>query len=404
MLIVDEDECTGCRACERGCPFEAITIVDGIATINERCILCGICVNLCPVHAISIEREEVETDLSGWKGIMVWCELDADMEPREVVLELLGKARSLSHTTGDEVIVALPGPRGIERLGEGLIAQGADRVICLEHDLLKGYTTDAFANVLVAIIAEERPSVVLMGATINGRDLAPRLAARLGTGLTADCTDLTIDDEERLLQTRPAFGGNIMASIITPRTRPQMATVRPRVFRSPPPEESREGVVEKRGTTLRRSQVRTRVVDLIPDDQQEMRVEEARILVSVGRGVAKRDNLEIIKELAELLDATVSSSRSLVEMGWMPRSTQVGQSGKTVSPRIYIALGISGAVQHTVGMSSSDIILAINRDPEAPIFKVADLGIVGDVEEIVPALIRRLKMEGDQPPMTESSM
>lgn len=384
----------GCGACEGGCPFGAIKMEGDLPVVKENCTLCGICVNLCSYHAISLERAKIPPDSLGeWKDIMVWGEWEdrGGLKIREVVFELLGKARALSVTTDDRIVVAIAGPVGMEGPSEELFRYGADRVVYLEHELLDRYTTDGYANVLSALIADERPSVMLFGATVNGRDLAPRIAARLGVGLTADCTELTIDDGGELLQTRPAFGGNIMASILTPYTRPQMATVRPRVFKPPIPVNGRGGVVERRAVRLRRSSLRTDIVGSTSEEEGGAMIEEAEVLLSVGRGIASMDNLDMIRELAKELDATVSSSRSLVELGWMPPYLQVGQSGKIVTPRLYLALGISGAVQHLVGMNSSDFIVAINKDPEAPIFKVADLGIVGDVGEIVPVLLKKLR-------------
>ncbi|MFW9944337.1 MAG: electron transfer flavoprotein subunit alpha/FixB family protein, partial [Candidatus Sifarchaeia archaeon] len=237
-----------------------------------------------------------------------------------------------------------------------------------------------------------KPAIVLYGATSNGRDLAPRVAARMALGLTADCTGLDIDDERQLVQTRPAFGGNIMAEILCPYTRPQMATVRPNVFKPSEPDTSRTGEIEKVEIKIGANQVRTRVMDSVKEVVEGMKsVEEADVVVCSGRGIKDPSNLDLPKELAGLLDAAVGGSRPIVDLGWLPPTQQVGQSGRTISPRLYFALGISGAIQHCAGMSSSDIIVAVNKDPDAPIFEIADFGIVGDLFEIVPAVIDEIK-------------
>lgn len=385
----------GCRACEKGCPFDALIMIDDLPRVNDNCTLCGICVNLCAYQAMSIDRGiSQEISLEDWKNIMVWAQWeDRGDGPRikDVTLELLGKARGMAKTTNESAIAALAGPPGLEGLGEELFRYGADRVMYVEHELLERYTTDGYANALSFLISSEKPSVVLFGATVNGRDLAPRIAARLGVGITADCTELTIDDGGQLVQTRPAFGGNIMASILSPNTRPQMATVRPRVFKTSPPDNRRKGAIEKPEIKIARRSLRTEVVEEVGEEDADIRIEESEVLVSIGRGIISKDNLEMVRELAYELGATMSSSRTLVELGWMPPSRQVGQSGKTVTPKLYLALGISGAIQHLVGMSSADVVVAVNKDPDAPIFKVADFGIVGDVFEVVPAILRKLK-------------
>ncbi|NYT12523.1 MAG: electron transfer flavoprotein subunit alpha [Methanomassiliicoccales archaeon] len=395
MLIIDPEKCVGCRACEKGCPFDGLVMTDNLPQVLENCTLCGICVNLCEYHAISIDRHGGQVvSLEDWKAIMVWVEWeDRGNGPRikDVTLELLGKARGMVTTTKESVIAALAGPPGLEGLGEELFRYGADRVVYLENELLKRYTTDGYANALSYLISSDKPSVVLFGATVNGRDLAPRIAARLGVGITADCTELSIDDGGQLVQTRPAFGGNVMASILSPDTRPQMATVRPRVFKIPPPDDNRKGVIEIPEMKISRRSIRTEIVEEVREEKEDIRIEESKVLVSIGRGITNRENLEMVRELACELGATMSSSRSLVELGWMPPSSQVGQSGKTVMPKLYLALGISGAIQHLVGMSSSDVVVAVNKDPDAPIFKVADFGIVGDVFEVVPAILMKLK-------------
>jgi electron transfer flavoprotein alpha subunit len=273
---------------------------------------------------------------------------------------------------------------------ETLAHHGADRILCARHDLLGRYTTDGFTYVLAALIAEERPSIFLYGATLNGRDLAPRVAARLKLGLTADCTSLEIDENRQLVQTRPAFGGNIMASIISPFTRPQMATVRSNVFRAGCANPDRMVRPEEFPIKLNRGIIRTRIVEEILSCRQEECIEAAQVIVAAGRGCQNLANLDMLRELARELGGVLAGSRAIVELGWIPHTLQVGQSGTTVGPDLYIVIGISGAIQHMVGMSSSKKIVAINKDPDEPIFDIADLAIVGDALEIVPKLLEQL--------------
>ena len=281
---------------------------------------------------------------------------------------------------------------GDDRLAglERLCHQGADRVICCRHELLGRYSTDGFTTALSAVVAKEKPSVLLFGATPNGRDLAPRVAARLRLGLTADCTGLAIDEQGQLVQTRPAFGGNIMASIVTPYTRPQCATVRPNVFSAAEPDERRPVTIQDFPVNLSKAAIRTKVVEELPAAEFGEKIEEARILVSAGRGCGDPSNLDLVRRLAQRLGGTMAGSRAIVELGWIPHTLQVGQSGTTVGPDLYIAVGISGAVQHIVGMSSSKKIIAINKDPDAPIFKIADIGVVGDAQAILPKLLEAI--------------
>jgi len=241
--------------------------------------------------------------------------------------------------------------------------------------------------VLCALIAQNKPAVLLYGATPHGRDLAPRIAARMKLGLTADCTGLEIDGQNQLVQTRPAFGGNIMASIITPYSRPQTATVRPNVFAALQPDMARQAVIEEFPVTINKAAIRTRIIETIPTGSgTDVPIEDAPVLVAAGRGCGSADNLDVLRVIARRLGGTLAGSRAIVEQGWIPHTLQVGQSGTTVGPELYIAVGISGAIQHVVGMSSSKTVIAINKDPEAPIFKSADLGVVGDAQEIMPLL------------------
>jgi len=396
VIEIDLEKCIGCGLCVKACPFAAVLLKDKKAVIMENCTLCGACVTICPVEAITIERKRVDTSkLADYKGVWVYAE-QADGSLRTVALELLGKGRALADKLGEPLSAVLLGNH-VAELARELAAHGADKVYLAEHPALERYTTDAYTNVLSGVILQHSPNIVLFGATTNGRDLAPRVAARLHAGLTADCTGLDIDDKRQLVQTRPAFGGNIMASILTPYTRPQMATVRPNVFKPPKPDYSKEAVMEELKINVDPRAIRTKTVQTMKEVSAEATsVEEADLIVSCGRGLKSPDNLELVKQLAETLQATVGGSRPIVDAGWMPHHQQVGQSGKTVSPKLYIACGISGAIQHIVGMRTSDVIVAVNSDPEAPIFNVADFGIVGDLFKIIPALteeIKRVKVE-----------
>jgi len=273
-------------------------------------------------------------------------------------------------------------------------AYGADFVVRCQHKLLTEYSTDGFTQVLSALISGKKPSIVLYGATPHGRDLAPRVAARLKLGLTADCTGLEIDEQGQLVQTRPAFGGNIMASIITPFTRPQTATVRPNVFGIPEKDLERKAIAEDFPVVLSPSAIRTKVIERhYVENAGNESIADANVIVSGGRGCQKPENLNLLKRLADQLGGLLAGSRPIVEQGWIPHTLQVGQSGTTVGPQLYIAAGISGAIQHVVGMSSSKLIIAINKDSEAPILQVADLGVVGDALEIIPALSAMIDQE-----------
>jgi electron transfer flavoprotein alpha subunit/NAD-dependent dihydropyrimidine dehydrogenase PreA subunit len=394
MLKIDHEKCNACGLCVKSCPFGAIAVSHESAQANERCTLCGACVNVCPQAALTIERRQVPVEeLAQYRGVFVWAECesrDTRDVPKKVAYEILAQGRKMADQLGEQLCAVVLGNDRLSAL-ETLCHQGADRVLCCRHELLGRYSSDGFTNVLSAVIAKEKPSILLYGATPNGRDLAPRVAARMRLGLTADCTELGIDDQGQLIQTRPAFGGNIMATIVSPYTRPQTATVRPNVFAAAASDPTRPEVIEEVPVTLNKANIRTRLVEEIRLETDEEKIDEARILVSAGRGCQDQVNLDTIRKLARKLGGTLAGSRAIVELGWIPHSLQVGQSGTTVGPDLYIAIGISGAVQHVVGMSSSKKIIAINKDPDAPIFKIADLGIVGDALVIIPKLIEEIE-------------
>jgi len=392
MLLIDIDACIGCGLCEANCAFDAIHVVDGIAEVNENCTLCGACVDSCEVGALKIEgidREEKD-DLSTWSGIWVYAEYrHGRIAP--VTHELLGVGRKLA----DLKKVPLSAVLLTDKAGDvpaQLVSYGADKVYVVEDQTLAQFTDEAYGNALEDLARQYKPEVILAGATAIGRSFIPRVATSLKTGLTADCTQLDIQQEDgALLQTRPAFGGNIMATIASSKTRPQMATVRPLVMKANVPDPARQGEVIHCTIAPERLVSRVKVRNFVALEGDQDNLNEADIVVSGGRGLDGEKGFQLIAELAQLLDGAVAASRAAVDSGWMPYPHQVGQTGKTVSPKVYIACGISGAIQHLVGMQSSDTIVAINRDPHAPIFDVATYGVVGDVFEILPKLIEKIK-------------
>ena len=386
------EQCIGCTACVGTCPFGAIVMENDKAVITEACTACGACVDVCPVGAIIREQEEktVAVDKNLYKGVWVYIE-QVNGTIRNVSHELIGEGRKLANAMGQELAAVLIG-QDVAGLTKDIFASGADKIYLVEGPEFKHYSTDGYTITLTDLINTYRPSVILMGATNDGRDLGPRVACRVGTGLTADCTNLDIDEATGLVAwTRPAFGGNIMATILCPDHRPQMGTVRPKVFKRPEQDFSRTGEIITVASKVTPADIRTQLIKVIPVGNAVCNLEEAEFIVSGGRGMCKPENFTLIEELASVLGGAVGASRAAVDAGWIPAINQVGQTGKTVGPKVYIACGISGAIQHLAGMSSSDIVIAINKDPDAPIFKMADYGIVGDVLEVIPALIAEFK-------------
>jgi electron transfer flavoprotein alpha subunit len=390
-IAVNIERCTGCGQCIDSCPFTAIVMQEGKAFINEYCQFCRACMSICPEGAIIEIMEEGDiqkADISDYKGVWVFAE-QRDGMVASVAYELLGAGRRLADKLKAELSAVLFG--STEDQAKELIRWGADKVYHCKDSIFEKFNDEPYSQLLTNLVKTHKPEIVLAGATPIGRSFIPRVAARVRTGLTADCTALEIDgDSGNLLQIRPAFGGNIMATILCPNHRPQMATVRPRVMKRGEYNADRNGEIIPVSADNITS--RTKVLETIKEVSECMvNLQEADVIVAGGRGLGKPDGFKMLEELAEVLNGAVGASRAAVDEGWIPYSHQVGQTGKTVCPKIYIACGISGAVQHLVGMQSSDIIIAINKNPEAPIFNVATYGIVGDVYEVVPLLIKKFK-------------
>lgn len=329
-------------------------------------------------------------DINQYKNIWVFAE-QRHGKLMPVVVELVGEGRKLAKERGVQLNAVLLG-ENIEGMAKELVSYGVENVYTADHELLKNYTTDGYTNVISDAIHAHKPEIVLIGATHIGRDLAPRIASRVDTGLTADCTKLEIDTEDgKIKQTRPAFGGNIMATIVCPENRPQMSTVRPGVMDKADKDDSRTGKIVPLDFSIKKEDIRTEILEIVKSEKEIVSLVDANFIISGGLGLKTEAGFDLLKQLAEKLDGVIGSSRAAVDKGWIDHSHQVGQTGVTVKPNIYIACGISGAIQHLAGMNQSDVIIAINKDPMAPIFSVADYGIVGDLYEVVPQIIEQLE-------------
>jgi electron transfer flavoprotein alpha subunit len=414
-------KCIACGArCQAECKFDAVNMNDKgePIIINEKCVGCQRCVKICPAQALEIfftpeeqkilaelakqgasaaaaeEKKEPEdpraAKLKEYKGVWIFTE-HTEGKPAEVSWELLGVGATLAKARNTELCSIVIGEK-VEHLAKEAFTYGASKVYLVDDPVFHYYRTESYYKALVYLIGKYKPEIVLVGATGLGRDLAGAVATKLATGLTADCTGLSIDDKGFLLQTRPAFGGNIMATILTEFTRPQMSTVRPHVMPMPAKDPSRTGTIIRDTIPLKEQDIAAKVLEIIGDEKMDtVDVAAAEIIVSGGRGMCNTENYKILQELADELGGVVACSRAAVEAGWMPLERQVGQTGKTVRPKIYIACGISGAIQHLVGMQDSDVIIAINRDKTAPIFEAATFGIVGDLFKVVPAITAYVK-------------
>ncbi|MBM3702797.1 MAG: electron transfer flavoprotein subunit alpha [Actinobacteria bacterium] len=393
-IKVNEETCTGCNLCKKVCLYDAIEIVDGKAVINENCVFCGACIEVCKLNSIEITGlKEEQKDFSDYSGVCVYLEANGD-RIADVGFELVSEGKKLADQLGVKLSAVAIGS-SIEKSALEAFQYGLDKLYFIDSPVFSDNLDDIFAKALVQVITRYKPEIFLAGATWFGRTLIPKVAAILKTGLTADCTGLAIDEEKKiLLQTRPTFGGNILATIITRNARPQMATVRPHVM-------EKKKIMEDKGDYKDRIEYieidekkfksKYKLLGIEKELNENINITDYDVIVSGGRGLGGSEKFSMIKELAGLLGGVVGASRAAVDSGWISYPHQVGQTGKTVNPKLYIACGISGAIQHLAGMQTSDIIIAINKDPSAPIFKVANYGIVGDIFEVVPMLIKRLR-------------
>ena len=395
---IADDRCVGCTLCVKTCPFGAISMSDRKAVIDyDRCTLCGACAPACKFEAIVVTATRVQA-VTGRGDIWVFCEEESPGTLARVSLELLGSATQLAQALHVLVGAALIG-HGASGCARQAAMHGADRVYVADHAGLEEYHDEAYATILARMVRQYEPEVLLGGATAVGRSLLPRVAVLVKTGLTADCTELGIDpDTGLLLQTRPAFGGNILATITCEERRPQMATVRPGVLPLPEADVTRETELVRCPVAASDLVTRTRWLDFRPKSAAGLGLREAETIVSAGAGVGGPDGVALVARLAEALGGVLGASRAAVDAGWIEYRHQVGQTGVTVQPRLYVACGISGAIQHLVGMQSSETIVAINRDPDAPILQHADIALVGDVSDVIPELLRQLE---EDPPAEE---
>lgn len=392
-LVIDAQRCRGCGRCTRSCGNGALRMEGRLAQVSEACVLCGICVDACPFDAIRIERGEgVGGQAASGGDVWVFAQTSQG-EVLPVAFELVGAARGLADALDCDVVALLGGNSPTEELDAQaalLVRAGADHALVAGDPRLQEGACEPYASWVVRLVEERAPQIVLFGATVFGRELAPCVAAQLRCGLTADCTELAIDPGTHLLhQTRPTFGGNLMATIVCPEHRPQMATVRPGVLPAPQADEGRTGSVEHVGVPAE-ARSRVEVLERRTADGAES-VADAEVLVVVGRGIGAKKNLALARRLAELLGAKLGCSRPLVEQGWMEYPQQVGQTGVSVAPKLLVSVGVSGAIQHLAGIGGAETLVAINSDPEAPIFGHATYSVVGDCAEVLKQLVARLE-------------
>ena len=391
MLTIDRERCIGCMLCIEACPFGALVENNGEIEITAACRMCSVCVKQCPAGAIQMQEVAApKVDKSAWKGILIFGEC-TPQGVHPVVTELIGKAQELVAAKPQPVSCVLVGA-GCTNHTSALNGLGLEELLVYDDEKYAGFIAHIYADVLEAAINELKPSIVLIGATTIGRSLAPRVAARFRTGLTADCTVLELRENSDLVQIRPAFGGDIMAQILTPNTRPQFATVRYKVMSPAVKVGCAEPKVKKMKIPANSISALAEVISNTEKSLVE-NISEAEIIVAAGRGLKSQKDLELVQVLADALGAQLAGTRPTIEAGWLPYTRQIGLSGRTVRPRLIITCGISGAVQFTACMRDSDCIIAINTDREAPIFKIAHYGIVGDLYHVIPQLIEGIKKQ-----------
>lgn len=392
-IKIDKETCTGCGLCKKACLYDAIEIIDGRAVVNDNCVFCGACIDVCKFYSIEIAGlAEEKKDFSDYSGVCVYLEASDD-RIADVGFELVSEGKKLAGQLGVQLSAVAIGS-GIEASAKEAFKYGLEKLYLLDSVVFSRNVDDIYAKALVQVITRYKPEIFLAGATWFGRTLIPKVAAVLKTGLTADCTRLEIDKEKKiLLQTRPTFGGNILATIVTRNARPQMATVRPHVMEKKKIKKAGEDSRDKiEYVKVDESKFKTKykLIGTEKEQDENINITDYDVVVSGGRGLGGSERFSMLAELADLLGGVLGASRAAVDSGWISYPHQVGQTGKTVNPKLYIACGISGAIQHLAGMQTSDIIIAINKDSNAPIFKAANYGIIGDIFEVVPMLIKRI--------------
>ncbi|MBR2504578.1 MAG: electron transfer flavoprotein subunit alpha [Elusimicrobiaceae bacterium] len=393
-MIQVGSNCVGCGKCVSTCPFGALSLVNRKAVANASCTMCGACVSVCPVKALSLPTAGAEKkDLSAYKGVWAFIEIADDgkeQKVRPVGFELLSKGRELADQLGEELAAVVIG-EGVEKYFAELSSYGADKIYAVSSPAYRDYNTAAYANAMISLIKKYNPSIVLYPSTYIGRDLSPRISSELFVGLTADCTGLSIADG-LLIQTRPAFGGNIMADIKCPDYRPQMSTVRPNVFKKVVTRPNSMAQVINESITVPAAAGKVRIVSKHFDEvSNQEKLDEAEVVLAGGRGLKDAAGFAMLEDLAQELGGAVGASRAAIDLGLKPKEKQIGQSGVTVASKLYIAAGISGAVQHIVGMEHSDVIIGINKDANAPIFNVCKYGFVADARQLLPKVVEAVK-------------
>ncbi len=389
LLKFNSDKCSLCRECMRKCPFNALSMDENGLQVGETCKMCGVCVKVCPTGALKFEQKAGSEDKSKWRDILIYGEIDGD-KIHPVVYELIGEGLKLAAKVNYKVNVVMVGKEGAAALAEDLLYYGVENVYVYEHAGFEGFKADCYTDAVADCISEIRPSVVLVGATSVGRSLAPRMATRFHTGLTADCTKLEMRENSDLVQIRPAFGGNVMAQILIADARPQFATVRYKVMKKAIRRETKSGRVIKCEATDKMALSRIELISRRVIEHVKS-IEEEDVLIVAGRGVTKDEDMELLTKLASLLKGQLAFTRPMVEKGFGDTAHQIGLSGRTVKPKLIMTFGVSGAIQFAAGMSTAETIVAVNKDENALIFNIADYAIVDDLSDVLPALVESVE-------------